>query len=254
MEKKLIEMWRQGGKARERLVGELAKEGALTWARKLYKGAREERRLAATLLGRAEEVEQALEVLRVLAVDDDRYTRDAAVESVGLLLSRDLGRALLALSDWRRDGAKVRKCALMALASSVDPVHWERADPILRFIDPMVDEAPGDPTLGSLLTQLVEAWPEETFEHLAAWSTGHDERVLTRVAQVLGRCGPRASRKALIVLRRLALDERKLVRTAVINALSSLARADSEVVLSELRRWLPDEDRAPVARAALSHI
>ncbi len=256
MEQNVVEQWRHGGKARERLVQALVHEGALAWATRLQQGGREERRLAATLLGYAQEVEPALQLLRGLVADEDRYTREAAVQAVGKLLERDFPRALAILSEWRRDNPKVRRAAVLAVAHMADRLHMERAGPSLQFIRPLVGDPSPEvgPAVSAALVQFLQAWPDETFEELAAWSAEHDEPVLQQVAQTLGQTPPSLIRKALIVLRRLALDERKAVRQAVVKALRRLAEVQSDVVFAELRRWLPDEDRAPVARATLSRL
>jgi len=62
------------------------------------------------------------------------------------------------------------------------------------------------------------------------------------------------ARRALIVLRRVALDERRYVRGAVARALVRLAVTCPDAVAGELRRWLEDPERGSIAREALGRI
>jgi hypothetical protein len=62
------------------------------------------------------------------------------------------------------------------------------------------------------------------------------------------------ARKALIVLRKLSLDERRIVWRAVSSAMWKLGRRCPETVRPELMRWLEDERRCDVAREALKHL
>jgi len=133
------------------------------------------------------------------------------------------------------------------------------AAPLLELLEPLlVDRTPEVRTaLGPrvLARELFSVYPDDTFEYLVHWSTSHDPQVLWHVA--MGLSGPPAARRvrrSLILLRRLALDERRYVLGAVAAALRRLGSLAPDPVLSELRRWLSDEDRAPVARAVLGKL
>jgi hypothetical protein len=61
-------------------------------------------------------------------------------------------------------------------------------------------------------------------------------------------------KKALIILRKLSLDERRYVWRAVSSAMWKLGRKKPEIVRPELSRWLEDERRVTVAREAMKHL
>jgi len=135
----------------------------------------------------------------------------------------------------------------------------ERAEPLLKLLEPLLaDRAPevrrslGPVAIGG---GLLRYYPEMTFEYLVKWSTANDEQVLWNVAMSFS--GPGAVplvKKALIVLRRLSLDERRYVWRAVASAMWKLGRKRPEIVRPELARWLEDERRVRVARAALKYL
>jgi hypothetical protein len=62
------------------------------------------------------------------------------------------------------------------------------------------------------------------------------------------------AKRALIVLRKLALDERRMVWRAAAAALWQLGRRRPDVVRPELERWLEDDVRGKVAREALKYL
>ena len=87
------------------------------------------------------------------------------------------------------------------------------------------------------------------------WSTFNDAQTLWNVAMALS--APPAvpiAKKALIVLRKLSLDERRFVWRAVASALWKLGRKRPDIVRPELARWLEDERRVDVAREAIKHL
>jgi ribosomal protein L18E len=65
---------------------------------------------------------------------------------------------------------------------------------------------------------------------------------------------PPLVKRALIVLRKLSLDERRYVWRAVAAAIWKLGRKRPEVVRPELSRWLEDDRRVQVAREALRYL
>lgn len=256
--KQVLEAWRRGGASRERLLVKLSQDDVSAWVQQLLPGPPEARRLAASLLSRSPHHADALPQLRSLAADDDRYTREAAAHSTGELLKRHFDEVYPILGTWRTEPSTfVRRATVLAAGVAADPVRLDLAEPLLRLLDPLLrDRSPEVRTAleGVLGRAFLTAYPDDLFQQLTAWSASHEEGVLQHVAQALGKAPPALIRKALIVLRHLALDERKPVRGAVVRALAELARSAPEPVLAELRRWLPDEDRAPVARAALGRL
>jgi len=120
----------------------------------------------------------------------------------------------------------VRRAVPIATATCAHPQRLDWAAPLLELIEPLLSDRP--PEVKGIL----------------------GPRVLAHKLAVAGRC----TRKALILLRKLALDERRYVRGAVAAALRRLGKIAPDPVLTELKRWLADEDRAPIARNALSSL
>jgi len=249
--------WHRGGEARRRLVERLAPQ-ALRWGEVLAAGPEEARRLAATLLGAWEgDPEPALELLRRLAADPDGRTRELAARAVGGLLAQRFAETFPVLGTWRGDPSPaVRRAVVLAVGAGARAERLDWAAPLLELLAPLLsDRAPEvRAVLGPrvLAHDLFSTYPDDTFEYLAHWSTSYDQQVLWHVAMALS--GPPAAqrvRRSLILLRRLALDERRYVLGAVAAALRRLGKLAPDPVLSELKRWLSDEDRAPVARSVL---
>lgn len=254
----VLEAWRRGGPSRDRVLVRLTEEGPLEWAGRLLPGPAEARRLAASLLGRSPCPAEALVHLRPLASDADRYTREAATRSAGELLVQHFDEVYPILGTWRTDpNPLVRRAVVLIAGVAADPMRLDRVEPLLRLLDPLLpDRAPE--VRGAvevvLPRALFAAYPEDVFEQLTFWSTSHDEMVLGHVATTLGRAPAGIARRALIVLRRVALDGRRSVRGAVARALVHLAATCPDEVGTELRRWLDDPERAPIARDALGRI
>lgn len=253
----VLEAWRRGGASRDRLLIELAQEDVLAWAEELLPGPAEGRRLAAALLARSSEPVDALELLAELARDEDRLTREGAARAAGALLSGYFEDAYPVLGAWRGSPEPLlRRAAAVAAGTAADPGRLDRAAPLLRLLDPLLaDHAPEvRAAVEGALGALFSAFPEDTFEALVAWSASHDNAVLAHVATALGSAPPPLVRRALIVLRRVALTERRPVRGAVVRSLVRLAQVSPDAVADELRRWLGDEEREPLAREALGRI
>lgn len=254
----LVSAWRQGGEARRRAVLALAREGLESWAGSLAEGTLETRRLMATALGECEgDLERILELLHALSADPDPHTRNLAARAAGQQLARRFAEAYPVLGAWRGDPEPwVRRAVPIAAATCARPERLDWAAPLLELIEPLLFDR--SPELKGILgprvlaRELATAYPDDTFEYLTFWSTSYDEQVLWHVAMALsGPLAGRYPRKALIILRRLALDPRRYVRGAVAAALRRLGKLAPDPVLSELKRWLADEDRAAIARAAL---
>ena len=256
----VLAAWHRGGEARRRLVERLAPQ-ALRWGEALAAGPEEARRLAAALLGAWDgDPEPALELLRGLASDPDSRTRELAARGMGELLARRFEGVFPLLGAWRSDPTpQVRRAVVLAVGAGARPERLDWAAPLLELLEPLLsDRAPEvRSALGPrvLARDLFSVYPDDTFEYLAHWSTSYDEQVLWHVA--MGLSGPPAAqrvRRSLILLRRLALDERRYVQGAVAAALRRLGKLAPDPVLSELKRWLSDEDRAPLARAVLGKL
>ncbi|MDD5645986.1 MAG: DNA alkylation repair protein [Candidatus Bipolaricaulis sp.] len=197
--------------------------------------------------------------LRGLADDEEPSVRDAASESAGRLLDDQFPGVVSRVEPWRaHSSANVRHALLVAVVHAARHGQVDRAEPLLRLIgplltdrDPLVRRALGPAAVAALLQQ----YPALTFEHLIQWSTSNDEQVLWNVAMAF--TSPAASemaKKALIVLRKLSLDERRYVWRAVAAARWKLGRRRPEIVRPELARWLEDDERVEVARAALTYL
>jgi HEAT repeat protein len=257
-EEKVLEAWRRGGASRDRVLVELAREDVQDWAERLVPGETEARRLAASLLARSPHPVEALGVLRRLATDEDRYTREAAAHAAGGLLTEHFDEAYPILGTWRTDPAPLlRRAVVLAAGAAADAMRLDRARPLLRLLDPLLVDRTSEvrTALSGVLSEvLFGAYPDDVFEELTYWSASHDAQVLWHVAVALGRAPAAMGRRALIVLRRVALDERRYVRGAVARSLVHLAATCPDAVGVDLRRWLTDEDRAGVAREALGRI
>ncbi|MCX6094466.1 MAG: DNA alkylation repair protein [Candidatus Bipolaricaulota bacterium] len=201
----------------------------------------------------------ALDLLSRLVDDGEASVRDMAAESAGRLLEAEFVHVLARIERWRDDPSpSVRHAVLVAVTGAARRERPERAEPLLRLIAPLLTDR--DPlvrrALGpSAVAALLQHYPSLAFEHLVQWSTSNDEQVLWNVAMAF--TSPAAAdvaKKALIVLRKLSLDERRYVWRAVATAMWKLGRKRPDVVRPELARWLEDEERVDIARAALTYL
>ncbi len=219
------------------------------------------RRVASLLLAHAfhENPRAALAALADLAGDADRGVRSAAAAACAVVAATHFERAVAGFAAWRdHSSSHVRRAVVAAVARAAEPHRLERAPHLVRLIgplladsDPAVRRAVGPGALGSLLG----AYPDVAFEALIGWSTSSDPNVLWNVAMAFtaASAAPLAKR-ALIVLRKLALDERRVVWRATSAAMWQLGRRRPDVVRPELERWLTDEARKKVAREALRYL
>ncbi len=198
--------------------------------------------------------------LRTLAGDPQWEVRDAAGRGCGRLLIRDFSHMLGELYKFRSDSSPhVRRAVAIAAMTAGRKKRLEWGEPLLKLLEPLLaDRAPVvRRSLGPLAIGggLLRNYPDITFEYLIKWSTESDDQVLWNVAMSFsGSGGPPLVKKALIILRRLSLDNRRYVWRAVASAMWKLGRKRPEIVRPELSRWLEDERRVEVARAALRHL
>lgn len=203
---------------------------------------------------------QAFNLLTRLAEDGDWTLRDAGAGVAGRLLCADFTRALDLMRPWAQaKSIALRRCVVIAAMRASRSNRLERAEPLLKLLEPLLedDDAQLRKNLGPsvLAIHLLRDYPTLTFEYLVKWSTSNAQQVLWNVAMAFS--GPPAAlivKKALIVLRKLALDERRFVWRAVSSAMWKLGRRRPEIVRPELARWLEDEQRTDVAREALKHL
>ncbi|MFO8034444.1 MAG: HEAT repeat domain-containing protein [Candidatus Bipolaricaulota bacterium] len=256
----VLKLWSAGGSLSKRVVESLADDGALQWADSLSAHGLQGARAAAAVLAKAAAEPDAIgSRLRALSIHPDRTVRQGAAQALGRQLTARFSDLLPVVEGWVADPEPgVRRAAVQAtsVAASTGNIGWSGAllntlAPLLSDRSPHVGRALGP---GALARTYLEVFPDDTVEHLAQWSTSHDERVLWNVAMAFS--GPAAGKvagKAVIVLGRLALDDRPYVRAAVAAALRALTDHAPPVAVPKLRSWLSDEERAPVARAALRH-
>lgn len=202
----------------------------------------------------------AASLLETLFEDDDWTVRDAAAAVAGTLLRKDFRSMLDRAREWSESSsAAVRRAAVIAASRAAHPHHLERAEPLLKLLQPLLEDR--DPLLrralgpSALGASLLRQYPRITFEYLTQWSTSNDPQVLWNVIMALS--SPAAAimaKKALIILRKLSLDERRFVWRAVASAVWKLGRKCPDIVRPELARWLEDERRTDVAREALKHL
>jgi len=202
----------------------------------------------------------ALGLLQRLADASDWTIRDAAAQTCGRLFRADFEPMLESLRPWREHrSANLRRAVVIAAARAAQGNHLERAEPLLRLLEPLLSDQ--DATIrrnlgpSALGGALLRHYPTSTFEYLIKWSTVNEPAVLWNVAMAFS-APPAAAiaRKALIILRKLSLDERRTVWRAVSSAMWKLGRRCPEIVRPELMRWLEDDRRIDVAREALKHI
>ena len=203
---------------------------------------------------------KALDFLPQLIESNDWTVRDAACEVTGRLLRDDFSRTIGVLEIWRSQGSvNVYRAIVIAAIRASDPTHLERAEPLLRLLEPLISESEpivrrnlGPSAIGAYL---LAHYPSQAFEYLVKWSTSNDAQTLWNVAMALS--APPAvpiTKKALIVLRKLSLDERRFVWRAVASAMWKLGRKRPDIIRPELARWLEDERRVKVAREAIKHL
>jgi 3-methyladenine DNA glycosylase AlkC len=203
---------------------------------------------------------QALSRLLQLVESEDWTLRDAACEIAGRLLREDFSSMLASLSEWHtRGSSNVFRAMLVAAVRASDATCLERAEPLLKLLEPLLSES--DPLVrrnlgpSAIGMHLLAEYPGPTFEYLVKWSTSNDEQTLWNVAMAFS--APAAvplAKKALIVLRKLSLDERRFVWRAVASAMWKLGRKRPDIIRPELARWLEDERRVSVAREAIKHL
>jgi len=249
--------------AARRLVETVSRDGALLeratdLARRPEAAARQ---LASILCvhAYAEAPDETLTLLARLVDDRDPSVRDVASDASGELLDTQFAGAAARMASWREaPSPHVRHAFLVAVAAAARRERVERADPLLRLVTPLLGDR--DPLVRrsvgpSAVAALLQHYPGLAFEHLVQWSTSNDEQVLWNVAMAFtSPAAAEIAKKALIVLRKLSLDERRYVWRAVAAAMWKLGRKRPDVVRPELARWLEDEDRVDVARAALTYL
>jgi hypothetical protein len=206
-----------------------------------------------------EDPEEAMAVLHDLASDGDPGVRAAAVAACARIARTHFGRVMEILSGWRDSPSPhVRRAVAVSATRAAEATRLERAPHLMRLVEPLLTDR--DPTVRRLLGPsalgaFLGAYPDVTFDSLIGWSTSSDSQVLWNVAMAFtaASAAPLAKR-ALIVLRKLALDERRMVWRAVAAAMWQLGRRRPDVVRPELERWLAEETRAKVAREALKYL
>ncbi len=222
----------------------------------------ESRRLACGLVceGYSQDPKKAVALLKNLVDDPDWTVRESGKETCGKLLREDLSGISEVLRNWVTNNSEnVRRAVPIAVNKVARLGTVGLGEPLLRLVEPLlmdrakaVRESMGPLVLGSTL---LRHYPSITFEYLVNWSTRTDEQTLWNIAMAFS--SPAAIpllKRALIVLRKLSLDERRYVWRAVAAAMWKLGRKKPEVVRPELCRWLEDERRVHVAREALKYL
>ena len=203
---------------------------------------------------------RAADLLEQLLDDKARAVHHGAVTTAGELLRADFHGMLDRLRLWtEHPSPNVRRGAVVAAGRAAHPHHLERAEPLLKLFVPLLDDRDSNvrKSLGpsALGASMLRCYPRLTFEYLTQWSTSNDPQVLWNVAAALSSPPAAAiAKKALIILRKLSLDERRFVWRAVAAAVWRLGRKCPEIVRPELARWLDDDRRSDVAREALKHL
>lgn len=220
------------------------------------------RHVACGLIGVAypQDPGEAVELLYRLVDDPDWAVRESAGDACGRALLNDFSSMSEVLRDWTSDPSEnVRRAVLVAVIKAAQSRAPGWGEPLLKLIEPLLPDRAkvvrrnlGPFAVGSAMLRY---YPTITFEYLVKWSTSTDEQTLWNVAMAFSSSGaPPLVKRALIVLRKLSLDERRYVWRAVAAAMWKLGRKRPEVVRPELARWLEDERRVHVAREALRYM
>ena len=220
------------------------------------------RHVACSLLvqGYESDPQVAVRLLLRLADDDDLAVRESAGTACGKLLRKHFPSILPVLRKWcQHPSENVRRAVLIAVMQAAKTRQAGWAEPMLRLIEPLLSDRHTyvRRNLGPfvLASGLLLYYPNTTFEYLIHWSTSNDEQVLWNVAMAFAAsAGPPVVKKALIILRKLSLDERRYVWRATASAMWKLGRKKPEIIRPELLRWLEDERRVHVAREALKYL
>ena len=201
-----------------------------------------------------------LENFKALILSGDRKIQREACRSLGKFFHDNFDEIYPIMVKWTEDKEPaLRRAVALAIMEAAYPYRFDLAEPLLKLVEKLLPDRHTEVRWAvgpkAIADGLLPAYPDDTFEYITKWSTSYDEQVLWNVAMGLsGAAAVKRTNKALIILRRLALDERKYVWRAVASAMWRLGRKDPAPVLAELRRWLSDDDRARVARVALRHI
>jgi len=225
-------------------------------------GEAESRHVACGLIaeGYPQDPAKSVELLYGLVDDPDWTVRESAAEACGRAFRNDFDGMSETLREWRSDPSdNVRRVVIIAVIKAAQSRTPGWGEPLLKLIEPLlVDRAKvvrrnlGPFALGSAM---LGHYPSITFEYLVKWSTMNDEQTLWNVAMAFSAsAAPPLVKRALIVLRKLSLDERRYVWRAVASAMWKLGRKKPEVVRPELAHWLEDERRVHVAREALRYL
>ena len=220
------------------------------------------RHVACGLIAKAylQDAKKSVGLLHSLVDDPDSAVRGSAGRACGSVLGKDFAGMSEVLRQWADDRSdNVRRAVLIAVmkAARLRTPGW--GEPLLKMMEPLLPDRAkevrrnlGPIALGRVM---LSYYPTITFEYLVKWSTASDEQTLWNVAMAFSSSGaPPLVKRALIVLRKLSLDERRYVWRAVASAMWKLGRKKPEVVRPELARWLEDERRVHVAREALRYL
>jgi len=101
----------------------------------------------------------------------------------------------------------------------------------------------------------LRCYPELTLPRLEEWAGREDEQTRWNVAMAFSAAAAaRHVERALSILERLAVDERRFVWRAVASAMRNLGRRDPTEVMPALQRWLADERLRRPAVVALRYL
>ena len=222
----------------------------------------ESRHVACGLIaeGYRQDPEKSIELLYGLVDDPDWTVRESAGDACGKALRNDFSKMSEVLREWRSDRSEnVRRAVLIAVIKAAQSQTPGWGEPLLKLIEPLLSDRAKvvRRNLGSFAvgSAMLRYYPTITFEYLVKWSTNTDEQTLWNVAMAFSAsAAPPLVKRALIVLRKLSLDERRYVWRAVAAAMWKLGRKKPEVIRPELSRWLEDERRVHVAREALRYL
>ncbi len=192
-----------------------------------------------------------------LADDEDWLVREAAHSTLGRLLVAHFDVFYPVLQSWAgHPSANVRRGVAIAARQAGNERREEWAEALLNLVESLLADREkyvrknlGPYAIGD---GLLRCYPELTLRHLEKWAGSDDEQVRWNVAMSFASYGGNKQwEKALEILTRLAIDERRYVWRAVASALRYIGRRRPEQVCPILEEWLQDERLRRPAGVAL---
>ncbi|MFU8770870.1 MAG: DNA alkylation repair protein, partial [Anaerolineales bacterium] len=188
--------------------------------------------------------QEVVEILTRIADDQNWEVRESAGHVFLQLLKSNPADAFPLLEQWVcHPSENLRRAAAITIKKVAKERRIEWGARLLDLIEPLLSDHSiyVRKNLGAFAIGdgLLRYYPELTLERLRIWATWEDEQVRWNVAMVFSAAeGAKHMDEAIIILDRLARDERRYVWRAVASAMRSLGRRSPERIMPVLKRWL----------------